>query len=105
MTDSIDELKPGERPEQSEHLTKDNWLGYWINEIHEDATFFIGYQDGNDRITCGLEKIVSQAKNTHELQDLLLKFIQQLKDFSKDVDEKWYGDTPENWNLPRPKTF
>jgi len=102
MVDSIDELKPGEKPEQSEPLTKDNWLGYWINEIHQDATFLIGHQDGNDRITCGLEKILKQAQDFDQLKAELLKFIQERKEFSKDLEEKWDGDTPEKWHLPRP---
>lgn len=103
MTDSVDELKPGETPAQSEPLTKDNWLGYWINEIHENGPFFIGYWDGNDRITCGLEAIVNKAQTFDELKTELLKFIQERKDFSHDVQEKWDGDTPETWHLPRPR--
>src|ERR1700759_1134611 len=103
MTDSIDELEPGEKPDGA--LTKDNWLGYWINEIHENATFFIGYRDGNDRITSDLEEVVNGAHSFEELKAELLKFIQDRKDFSKDVREKWYGDEPEKWNLPRPTQF
>jgi hypothetical protein len=84
-------------------LTVNSWFNYYYNEYDFEFLRLLGNVDANDQITTALNKIVDKAKSYEELKAELLTFIKERKDFVKDFTNKWLGDEPEKYELPRPK--
>lgn len=98
--DQIPEYRLKDKPDPGIPLTVDNWMPYWQLEMDYDTSIMTGYLMSSDRDATGLEKIVNSANSFDELKSEILKFIQERKDFYKDVTDKWDGPNPERWGFP-----
>ncbi len=86
-------------PSKFKPITAADWQqGY--ESLNKDPSLLLGYMDCARRSATELFQIIEKAKNFEELKEQIVGFAQQQVDLINEIDDKWYGDDPWEYDLP-----
>lgn len=80
-------------------FTADQWQSLY-SSLGKDPTLLLGYMDCASISASELFRILETAKNFEDLKEQVLGFAQGQVNLINTIDDVWYGDDPEKYDLP-----